>query len=254
MSSFINAAYSDAVLEISINRPDKKNALTGDMYRALVHELEAAQRNDAVKAVLLSGAGGAFSAGNDIADFIADPPVTPDAAVWQFFAALMKLDKPLLAAVDGLAIGVGTTALLHCDLVYASPRSTFALPFVNLGLTPEGVSTLLLPLLIGRQRSAELLLLGEKISAEKACSLGLINEVVAADEVLQRARARAKHIASLPGDVVRKTKRLLQSGLDQLVARQFEAECRALGEAIQGPAAQAAFAKFMSTRKPASSA
>jgi len=224
------------------------------MYRALVRALEGAQQNDAVKAVLLSGAGGAFSAGNDIADFIADPPVTPDAAVWQFFATLMKLDKPVVAAVDGLAIGVGTTALLHCDLVYASPRSTFALPFVNLGLTPEGVSTLLLPLLIGRQRSAELLLLGERISAEKACSLGLINEVVEADALLERARARARQLASLPSDVVRKTKRLLQDGLDQLVARQFEAECLALGEAVQGPAAQAAFAKFMSASKPASSA
>jgi enoyl-CoA hydratase/carnithine racemase len=254
MSSFIEVTCSDAVLEISINRPEKKNALTGDMYRALVQALEGAQQNDAVKAVLLSGAGGAFSAGNDIADFIADPPVTPDAAAWQFFAALMKLDKPLVAAVDGLAIGVGTTALLHCDLVYASPRSTFALPFVNLGLTPEGVSTLLLPLLIGRQRSAELLLLGEKISAEKACALGLINEVVEADALLERALARARQLAALPCDVVRKTKRLLQGGLAPLVARQFEAECLALGEAIQGPAAQAAFAKFMSARKPAASA
>ncbi len=249
MSELIVSSLTDHVLEITINRADRKNAITGDMYHALAHALLDAKTRDDVRVVLLTGKDGVFSAGNDIQDFVAAPPVTHDAPVWHYFHALMDLDKPLVAAVDGVAIGFGTTTLLHCDLVYATDRSTFALPFASLGLTPEGASTILLPLLIGHRRAAELLLLGERISAERACVLGIINEVVTVDALREVSITRAQDLAALAPEVIRKTKRLMQDGLELLVARQFVAERDAMRDAVTGVAAQQAFARFLNKRK-----
>ena len=249
MSEMIVSSLSDHILEITFNRADRKNAITGDMYLELANALMDAKARDDVNVVLLTGTDGVFSAGNDIQDFVAAPPVTRDAPVWRYFHALMDLDKPLVAAVDGVAIGIGTTTLLHCDLVYATDRSTFALPFASLGLTPEGASTILLPLLMGRQRTAELLLLGERISAERACALGIVNEVVTVEGLREVSTARARTLAALPHEVIRKTKRLMQDGVDQLVARQFVAEQDAMRDAVTGVPAQQAFARFLNKRK-----
>jgi enoyl-CoA hydratase/carnithine racemase len=250
MSEMILSSLSEQVLEITINRAASKNALTGSMYATLTDLLRDAQAQNEVNAVLVRGQEGVFSAGNDIHDFITSPPVTTDAPVWQFLGALMDLDKPIIAAVDGMAIGIGTTMLLHCDLVYASNRSTFAVPFTKVGLTPEGLSTVLLPLLVGRPRAMEMLLFGEKITAERALSLGIVNEVVPSEELMKISRQRATTIAALPTEIIRKTKRLVQNGLETILARQFVAERETLGEAVTGPAAQQAFAQFINKSTP----
>lgn len=233
------------ILNIVIHRPARKNAMTGEMYASFAAALRDAAVRDDIDVVLVRGQSGAFCAGNDITDFVAKPPVQSDAPVWEFFRALMDLDKPVVAAVDGPAIGIGTTMLLHCDLVFASDRSVIALPFTSLGLTPEGASTVLLPLLAGRQRAAEMLLLGTKVTAEQACGLGLVNQVVPAEELLGAAQSCAQKLASLPPGIVRATKRLMSDGLSRVVSHQFVAEQDAFRHTVVGPAAAQAFAKFL---------
>lgn len=233
------------ILNIVINRPARKNAMTGEMYASVAAALRDSAVRDDIDVVLVRGQPAAFCAGNDITDFVAKPPVHADAPVWEFFRALMELDKPVVAAVDGPAIGIGTTMLLHCDLVFASDRSVFALPFTSLGLTPEGASTVLLPLLAGRQRAAEMLLLGTKVTAEQACGLGLVNQVVPAEALLGTAQSCAQKLASLPPGIVRATKRLTSDGLSRVVSHQFAAELDVFRHAVVGPAAAQAFAKFL---------
>jgi enoyl-CoA hydratase/carnithine racemase len=251
MSDHILLSLNANVFEITINRPERKNAMTGEMYSALATALRQAQTDSETRAVLIKGHSGVFCAGNDIGDFVASPPVEPDAPVWNFFAALMELDKPVVAAVDGAAIGIGTTMLLHCDLVFATPRSMFALPFTSLGITPEGASTVLLPLLAGRQRATELLMLGKKIDAARADALGLLNGIVPPEELLEVAGSHANTLALLPEAVVRQTKRLIQAGLELHVERQYAAEKEALSDTVTAPAAQQAFAKFLGKHKAA---
>jgi enoyl-CoA hydratase/carnithine racemase len=246
MSSEITSRLlADAVLEIKIDRPKKKNALTADMYADLADALSAAQAEDQIRVVILAGVEGIFSAGNDIADFVARPPLAPDAPVWRYFSALMTLEKPLIAVVDGMAIGAGATSLLHCDFVYASPASSFSFPFASVGLTPEGLSSLLLPLALGRQRSAALLLAGERLPAVQAWSLGLVNEVVAADAICAHAQASAEILARISPEIMKQTKRLIATGMRAIADQHFEAEQRALAQAIQGPAAQQFFSRFL---------
>ncbi|WP_455281202.1 enoyl-CoA hydratase-related protein [Cupriavidus necator] len=249
MSQQIVSAITDGVLEIALNRPEKKNAVTTEMYRSLASSLVDAGNNDNVAAVLIRGQDGVFSAGNDIEDFLTSPPVSPDAPTWQFFEALMQLDKPIVAAVDGLAVGIGATMLLHCDLVYATPRASFMLPFTKLGITPEGASTVLLPLLMGRQRAAKLLLLGRRVDAHELHLAGMVTEVVAESELLAMAKAVAAEFSVLPLDIVRKTKRLMRDGLELLVSQQYAAEKESLRETVQGEAAKQAFERFAKTRK-----
>ncbi|WP_233839220.1 enoyl-CoA hydratase-related protein [Paraburkholderia sp. ZP32-5] len=251
MSEHILLSLKANVFEITISRPERKNAMTGEMYGALAAALRQAQTDNEVRVVLIKGQPGVFCAGNDIDDFIASPPIKSDAPVWSFFSALMELDKPVVAAVDGAAIGIGTTMLLHCDLAFATPRSVFALPFTSLGITPEGASTVLLPLLAGRQRATELLMLGKKIDAARAELLGLLNDVVPPEELLDVAGSHANALAQLPEAVVRRTKRLIQDGLELHIARQYVAEREALAATVIAPAAQQAFAKFLGKRKTA---
>lgn len=245
VSEHIVVTADDRVLNIVINRPARKNAMTGEMYASFAAALRDAAVRDDIDVILVQGQPGAFCAGNDIADFVAKPPVEDDAPVWAFFRALMELDKPVVAAVDGPAIGIGTTMLLHCDLVFASDRSVFALPFTSLGLTPEGASTVVLPLLVGRQRAAEMLLLGTKCSADKACDLGLVNQVLPAEELLDAARSCALKLAALSPDIVRATKRLMCDGLSAIASQHFAVEQQAFRQAVVGPAAAQAFAKFL---------
>src|SRR5437867_846022 len=178
----INVSTSDGVMQVVFNRPERKNALTEPMYEAITQALELAARQDETNVVLLCGAAGVFTAGNDLDDFISRPPKDADAAVFRFLRALATFPKPVIAAVEGLAIGVGTTMLLHCDLVYAASDARFALPFVTLGLVPEAACSLLLPRVAGHQRAAERLLFGDAFPATDALALGFINRLLPAAE------------------------------------------------------------------------
>src|SRR5579859_2852641 len=186
----INAHTSDGACEIAMARPQRKNALTLAMYAAMTEALEAAGRDDAVRAVLIRGEGGSFTSGNDLGDFMQSPPTDENSPVLRFLAKLSAFDKPLVAAVEGHAIGIGTTMLLHCDLVYAAPSARFQLPFVNLALVPEAASSFLLPRLAGHVHAAELLFFGEPFDAATARDLGIVNAV--ADDVTAHARGRVR--------------------------------------------------------------
>ena len=240
----------EGVLRVRIHRPDKKNALTLAMYAALTAALDQATQNAAIRAVVLTGSGDSFSSGNDIADFLAAPPSGEDGPVFQFLAALCQFEKPLIAAVNGLAVGIGVTMLLHCDLIYAQSGVTLALPFVNLGLCPEGGSSLLLPRLIGYPRAAELLLLGEPFSAEQALEWGLINGIGAdADATLELALSRARRLARQPAAAVCLAKRLLKRNEAESLRRTIALEGRQFIELLNAPEAAAALRAFMDRRR-----
>ena len=241
------------VLHIVFNRPEKKNALTLAMYEAANAAFERAASDAEVKAVLIAGEGGSFTAGNDLQDFVANPPQGEEAPVLQFLRHLASLDKPLVAAAQGFAVGVGTTLLMHCDLVYAADDAQFVLPFVQLGLCPEAASSLLLPQIAGYQRAAEKLLLGEPFDAAEAQAMGLVNRVLPAEALREFAVLQAEKFARLPGPSVRATKRLLKGLGDQgpqaVLARMRSEE--ALFQALLGaPAAREAMMAFLQKRKP----
>ncbi|MCK7477187.1 MAG: enoyl-CoA hydratase [Candidatus Moduliflexus flocculans] len=241
----------EAVLLVRLHRPDKKNALTLAMYAALTAALERAARDPAVGVVVLTGSGDSFSSGNDITDFLAAPPAGQDSPVFQFLAALRQFEKPLIAAVNGMAVGIGVTLLLHCELVCARAGATLQLPFVNLGLCPEAASSLLLPRLIGYPRAAELLLLGEPFSAEQALEWGLINAIGAdAEATLELALTKARRLARQPAAAVRLTKALLKRlGIDA-VRETIALESRHFMEQLRTPEALAALQAFVGRRRP----
>ncbi len=249
----VQTELRNGVLHIVLQRPDKKNALTVAMYQALNAAFEHAGTEPAVRAVLLSGAGDSFTAGNDLQDFLANPPQGEDAPVFRFLQHLALLEKPLVAAVQGFAVGIGTTLLLHCDLVYAADDAQFVLPFVQLGLCAEGGSSLLLPQLAGYQRAAEKLLLGEPFGAEEALGMGLVNRVLSPEAVLNLATAQAEKFGRLPGPSVRATKRLLKGLGDQgpqVLLRRMESEAAVFQALLAAPAAREAMSAFLQKRKP----
>jgi enoyl-CoA hydratase/carnithine racemase len=249
-TDLIHTELQDGILTVTINRPEKKNALNTTMYGALADALQRADSDPAIRVVLLTGCADCFTSGNDIADFVNFPPTGPDSPVLRFLTALTLAVKPIVAAVSGSAVGVGTTLLLHCDLVYAAESATFQMPFVSLGLCPEAGSTLLLPQLMGHQRASELLLLGEAFSAHRAEQLGIVTAVVAAGDLLQTARTKAAQVAAQPAAAVRLTKSLLKRGnADQLrEATLFEVRC--FLERLASPEAKEALQAFMERRKP----
>ena len=204
----ILSTQQDGVFLIRFNRPEKRNAFTQDMYRKLEQLLINAEQDDSIQAILLCGHQGAFSAGNDLEDFIKMDPDLP-VPVMSFLRTLVAVEKPLVAAVEGVAVGIGTTLLLHCDLVYAAKSSRFRLPFVNLGLVPEAASSLLLPRLAGHQRAAELLLLGEFFDSAKARDYGIVNEVLADSQLMDYALEKAQKLASQPRQALLLSKKLL---------------------------------------------
>jgi enoyl-CoA hydratase/carnithine racemase len=250
MSEFISAQREANVLTITLDRPDKRNAVSNEMYAELSRLFLEASEDTSVKVVVLRANGDAFCAGNDIDDFTAQPPTSRDAPVWQFLRALMRCDKPVVAVVQGIATGIGTTLLLHCDIVYAAEDATFRLPFASIGLTPEGLSTLLLPLLAGRQRASELLLLGSPFKATEAHALGMVNAVVPKDALDSAVRDITQRLSVLPNGVLRRTKRLIADGMAVLTERHFLAECDALAEAVTASPAREAFAAFKEKRRP----
>jgi len=240
----------DRVTSIELARVDKKNALTGDMYRAMAAALAAAEADSAVRAILIYGTRDCFTAGNDLKDFLDRSAAGGPSSAFSFISMLPKLTKPLIAAVGGPAVGVGTTMLLHCDLVYAAPGARFQMPFVPLGLVPEAASSLLLPMVAGYQRAAELLLLGQPFTAEKAFAAGIVTEIVPEDRLLEHARNAAAAIAALPPASVRLTKQLMKRQTGQAVAAQMTEESRLFAERLQSGEAKEALTAFFQKRKP----
>ncbi len=246
----IQSELCEGILTIRINRPEKKNALNLAMYRALSEGLRLAGDNDAVRVVVIAGTDGCFTSGNDLADFMAVPPTGGDSPVMTFLQAISTFRKPIVAAVTGSAVGVGVTMLLHCDLVYAVADAVFQLPFVNLGLCPEAGSTLLFPRLMGHQRAAELLLLGEPFSAEQACRVGLVNEVCPAGELVALVGRKALQLAARPAAAVRLTKELLKRDFAAELENTIAVEGEYFIARLESPEAAEALQAFMEKRKP----
>ena len=249
MTEHVSVARDGDVLVVRLERPEKKNAMTEAMYDACVAAFGQADR-DGLGAVLVAGSGGAFTAGNDLADFLAASERPGELSAFHFITALARLETPLVAAVEGVAVGVGTTMLLHCDLVYAAPSATFRLPFVDLGLVPEAASSLLLPRRVGLAKASELLLLAEPFGADEALRLGLVNAVVPADALYAHALERARKLAAKPRDAIAATRRLIRGDRDEILAA-MDREAAAFHKALASPAAKAAFTAFLSKAKPA---
>ncbi len=240
-----------AVLSIAFNRPEKKNALTGAMYTALADALEQADADPSVRAILLHGIGDAFTAGNDLQDFLQRPwGDDPNPPAVRFIYAVSRVAKPLVAAVRGNAVGVGVTMLLHCDLVYAADNARFLMPFVDLGIVPEAGSSFLLPALIGHQNAAELLLLGAPCTAQRAYELGLVNAVTSVDQVLKTAMETAQKLAQKPAGALRSAKRLMKQSHAASLKSIMGDELQAVTERLGSPETREALTAFLEKRKP----
>ncbi len=231
------------VLQVTLNRPEKKNALTPTMYSELSKALIEAKDNFDIRVVVISGAGSAFTGGNDILDFLNTPPTGADSPVMQFLSVLHDFPKPLIAAVHGNAVGIGTTMLFHCDLVYATADAKLSMPFVSLGLVPEAGSSLLFPRLVGHAIASEIFLTGRDFSGTEAHEMRLVNEIVS--DPLEKAMEVAAAIAEQPPTSVINTKALLKSGQHQAVAMVMEAESELFRIALESDEAQIAFMKFL---------
>lgn len=227
---------------ITLNRPEKKNALTSAMYAAFADAVQTASGDD-IGAVLLRANGGAFTAGNDLRDFLEHPPRAGDAPPYRLMTAMVTTDVPVVAAVRGPAVGIGTTMLLHCDLVYAAPTAVFRVPFVDLGLVPEFASSVLLPRRIGRARAGAALYLGDAINADAALAAGLVTNLVADAALDDAAEVSAHAIAAKPREAVRQTKRLLNHDRDELLAA-IHRESEAFAERLVSSEARAAMSSF----------
>jgi enoyl-CoA hydratase/carnithine racemase len=248
MDLIIVAEQQDGLLTLTLNRPAKRNALNTEMYLALTAALRQATQNDTVHVLLIQGQCDCFTAGNDLADFMGKSSLDADDPILQFLHTLADFPKPVIAAVGGPAVGIGTTLLLHCDLVYLADNARLQLPFVELGLVPEFASSLLLPRLVGHLKAAELLLLAEAIDAEEALRLGLANKVVAADTLLTFAREQGLKLAAKPPKALQKSKALLKQELKQAVHFVIDLEARAFSLALQGEEAQQRIAQRLKPR------
>lgn len=238
------------VMTITFNRVDKKNSLTGAMYAAMADALDQASADASVRAVVFQGHETIFSAGNDIGDFLNAPPATNESPVFRFLRGISTFPKPVIAAVCGPAVGIGTTLLFHCDLVYAGDNAAFSMPFVNLGLCPEAASSYLAPQLMGYGRAAEALLLGEPFMAEAALEMGLISRIVPPAEVAALAQRQAQKLAAKPLSSLIETKRLMKKGQAPVVAERMLEEGVSFGRMLREPAAREAFTAFMEKRRP----
>jgi len=241
---------SAGVTTLTLNRVTRKNSLTAAMYAGLADAIEQAQRDAAVRVLVIQGHETVFSAGNDIADFLQTPPTTLEAPVFRFMRAISSFSKPIVAAVCGPAVGIGTTMLFHCDLVYAGDNAAFSMPFVNLGVCPEAGSSLLAPQRMGYGRAAEALLLGEPFMAEAALEMGLISRIVPPTEANALAQRQAQKLAGKPMASLLATKRLMKQGQASLVAERMAEEGTLFGRMLAEPAAREAFSAFMEKRKP----
>ena len=250
----IKTGIVNGVATIEIARPEKKNALTMAMYQAMATALDAAGTDASVRAVLITGQPGVFTSGNDIEDFMSRPPGQGseglDSPVFRFMKALLACDKPVVAAVTGAAIGIGTTLLLHCDLVYVADDARLAMPFVSLGLVPEFASSLLVPQLMGHRRAAEKLLLGEPFTAEQAVECGIANAVLPATEVVNHARRVAERFNALPPGAVREAKQLMRAPQREQIEATIRTEGALFAKRLRSPEAMEAFQAFFQKRRP----
>ena len=247
----IQTEIKDDVLRITIDRPEKKNALTGAMYTALADAVEQGEANPDVRVMLLHGNGDAFTAGNDLEDFVANPwkgHSHPPAV--RFITTVVHAKKPIVAAVQGSAVGVGVTILLHCDLVYAADNAKLMMPFVNLGIVPEAASTVILPLLIGHQLASELLMLGAPISAQRAYELRMVNAVVPLDALMSTAMNAAQMLAEKPAAALRATKALMKKAGTAEIERALREEVEVISQRLGSPETREALTAFLQKRKP----
>jgi enoyl-CoA hydratase/carnithine racemase len=244
--SQITTRREGAIQILSFNRPEKMNALTREMYAGLANGLNEAAGDFAVRAVVLTCEGDHFTAGNDISDFLANPPTNEDSDVARFLGSLLEFPKPLIAAVKGNAVGVGTTMLLHCDVVVAGPTAKFSMPFASLGLVPEAGSSYLFPLLVGYQRAAKIFLTGESFDAESALNMGLVASI--ASDPLREALEIATHISEQPPQAMINTKALLKASKHDAVAAVMKAEFELFSLALQSEEAMEAFMNFMAKK------
>ena len=243
--------HQDAgVLTLTFNRVERKNSINVAMYDALATALEKAAGDSATRVVVIQGHETIFSAGNDIEDFLKNKPAGMDSPVFRFLRGIATFPKPLVAAVCGPAVGVGTTLLFHCDLVYAGDNAAFSMPFVNLGLVPEAASSLLVPQMFGYHRAAEALLLGEPFMAEAALEVGLVNRVVPPSEANALAQAQARKLAAKPLSSLIATKQLMKGGQQKAVLERMGEEGAQFGRMLGEPAAREAMTAFMEKRKP----
>lgn len=246
----ILTSKANGILTITFNRPEKKNAITAAMYQIIADALKGAETDAEISAILITGKQGIFTAGNDLDDFLQNPPQSVDSPVYQFIQSLIHATKPVIAAVTGPAVGIGTTLLLHCDFVYAADNAKFSMPFAKLGLCPEFASSLLLPQIAGYQLAAEKLMLGEAFSAEEAYTMGFVNKILPPDEVLTYAKAQAAKLVQLPISSLRATKRLMKSKLTAAIENQIVEESILFGEMLVSKEAKEAFIAFFEKRKP----
>lgn len=240
----------DGIMTLTFNRLARKNSITTAMYATMADALEQAHGDDQVRVVVIQGDEAVFSAGNDLGDFLNQPPAGEDAPVFRFLRNIALFPKPLVAAVCGPAVGIGTTLLFHCDLVYAGDNAAFSMPFVNLGLCAEGASSLLAPQMFGYHRAAEALLLGEAFYAEAALEVGLVNKVLPPSETNAYAAQVARKLAAKPLSSLVETKRLMKKGQQTGVLKVMADEGAIFGRMLREPAAQEAFAAFMQKRQP----
>jgi len=248
MSILYRVENGVAILEI--DRPEVKNALNQAMYAALTRGLASAAQDEEVRSLLIMGQPGAFCAGNELTEFVNNPPADADSPVLRFMFALARFEKPVIAAVTGHAVGIGTTLLLHCDLVYVAATARLSMPFVKLGLVPEFAASLLLPQRAGHLRAAEALLLSQPIAAEEAVAMGLANMVVPEEQVVDVAREVAERFNALPPEGVRETKRLLKESQQRGVEDRILEEARLFGARLGGPEVREAVAAFFEKREP----
>lgn len=240
----------DGVRWMRINRPERRNALTQEMYTLLANALDGADSDPAVRVLVLQGAGGAFTSGNDLSDFLSSPQAGLEGPVADFLAALVRLDKPLVVGVQGAAVGVGATLLLHADVVIAATDATFLFPFTNLGLVPEAGSSLLLPLLCGLQEASALLLLGERFDAARAHQLHLVHRVVAVDSLEAEVLSVARTLADKPLGALVATRRLLRAPQRERLRQVMASEGEEFVARLSSPEAVEAFTAFFEKRKP----
>lgn len=249
MTEFVKSELESGILTVTMARPDKKNAITNAMYAALADALERAETDPAIRAVVFQGDGDSFTAGNDMADFAAqskDPTVTSH--VGRFLQNLAVSTRPLVAAVQGNAVGIGTTMLLHCDLIYVAPTARLITPFVNIALVPEAASTHLLPARVGYARAYEMFAFGEPVNAETAVAMGLANAVVPLDQLRSKAHEAAVKLAKRPAGSLSQTKALMRN--PQAISAQMEREGAILRERLKGAEAREALTAFAERRQP----
>lgn len=249
MAEHVLTELLNGVLTVSMNRADKKNALTAEMYAEMADAFERAQQDKDVKVILITGSDGVFTAGNDLGDFLNNPPETADAPVHRFIRNIVSTDVPVVAAVDGVAVGIGTTMLLHFEQVFATSRARFVLPFINLALVPEAGSSMQLVECCGYRKAAELLMLGEPFSSDEAQSYGIVSQVCESGEMMELAMSMALKLAARPSKALRATKRLLRRPQESLESR-IQAEMELFSKHLATPEAKEAFSAFLEKRAP----